>query len=271
MRNIIFIILGVSVVTGCRVASTVLPTPTLWASVPVGPTATTLPTPTMALVFNDEFDSSHLNTNVWYTEHWWGRTNPPELQYYATDAFLLSDGILNIMGNKRSMGGMDYTSSIISTIKSFSFTDGYIEMRAKIPAGRGLWPAFWLTNDDGNKNKIWSEIDVFEFLCQEPTVLYMTFHYEDEQGQSRQIGTHINGPDFSKDFHIYAVNWSSESIVWFVDGVEQFRVTEHLPSEPMYIIANLQIGGNWPGPPDDTTSFPANYQIDYIRVYQKSN
>ncbi len=255
-------------ITACSTASRVAGTSTPVTNPPVHDPFRASPAPSMELIFHDEFNSDQLNTSLWSTEHWWGRTNPPELEYYTSDALRSDNGTLSIIGDKRARGGMDYTSGIVTTINSFSFTYGYAEIRARIPSGQGLWPAFWLTNDNGRKDKAWSEIDVFEFLCQQPNVLYMTLHYTDEQQKSRQIGTHIEGPDFSRDFHTYAVDWSPQAVIWYIDGVEQFRVTEHVPNGAMYVIANLQIGGNWPGSPDQTTAFPAHYDIDYIRVYQ---
>ncbi len=82
-------------------------------------------------------------------------------------------------------------------------------------------------------------------------------------------GDKFVGPDFTKSYHTYAVDWQPNEIVWYVDGVERFHVTENVPSVPMYILANLAVGGDWPGNPDATTPFPSYMDIDYIRVYQK--
>jgi beta-glucanase (GH16 family) len=212
------------------------------------------------LIFNEEFSGDQLDTNYWSSEYRWGRTNEPELQYYSSDALQVSDGILHITADQREMEGMDYTSGLIASYDRFTFTYGYLEMRAKIPAGRGLWPAFWIHLNDDDKS---GEIDVFEFLGHEPNIIHMSYHFPELQE------FWFNGPDYSQGYHTYAVDWEPDKIVWYVDGVERARTTTDIPNEPMYIIANLAVGGDWPGSPDRNTKFPAQYDIDYIRVYQR--
>jgi len=212
------------------------------------------------LIFNEEFSGDQLDPDTWSTEYRWGRTNEPELQYYSPDALQVSDGILHIIADKRQMEGMDYTSGLIASYDRFTFTYGYLEMRAKIPAGRGLWPAFWMHLNDDDKS---GEIDVFEFLGHEPNIIHMSYHFPELQE------FWFNGPDYSQDYHTYAVDWQPDKIVWYVDGVERARTTTEIPNEPMYILANLAVGGDWPGSPDRNTQFPAHFDIDYIRIYQR--
>jgi beta-glucanase (GH16 family) len=211
------------------------------------------------LIFNDEFSGSQLDATYWETQYRWGRTNEPELQYYSADALKVSDGILRIVANRHQMDDMEYTSAMIASYDKFTFTYGYLEMRARIPSGQGLWPAFWLHLNNDDKS---GEIDVFEFLGHEPNIIHMSYHYP------KLSEYWFNGPDFSQDYHLYAIDWQPDGIVWYVDGIERARATVDIPGEPMYIIVNLAIGGPWPGNPDDSTNFPAYYDIDYIRVYQ---
>jgi beta-glucanase (GH16 family) len=77
------------------------------------------------------------------------------------------------------------------------------------------------------------------------------------------------GPDFSAGFHAFAAEWKPGEVIWYVDGVERGRSTAGVPAEPMYLIANLAVGGDWPGNPESTTTFPGVMEIDYIRVYQQ--
>jgi beta-glucanase (GH16 family) len=212
------------------------------------------------LIFNEEFSGDQLNPEYWSTEYRWGRTNEPELQYYSPDALQVSDGVLHIIADKDPMEGMNYTSGMIASYDRFTFTYGYLEMRAKIPSGRGLWPAFWMHLNDDDKS---GEIDVFEFLGHEPNIIHMSYHFPELHE------FWFNGPDYSQDYHTYAVDWQPDRIVWYVDGVERARATTDIPNEPMYIIANLAVGGDWPGSPDENTQFPAQYDIDYIRLYQR--
>jgi beta-glucanase (GH16 family) len=233
---------------------TVSPTP-----VDLTPTKDNSSTQNDPLIFNEEFSGTQLDTSSWATEYRWGRTNNSELQYYFPDALKVQDGILHITAEKQSMEGMDYTSGMIASYNRFTFTYGYLEMRAKIPAGQGLWPAFWMHLNNDNKS---GEIDIFEFLGNQPNIVHMAYHFPTLQEFS------FTGPDYSQDYHTYAVDWEPNKIVWYIDGVERARATHEIPNEPMYIIVNLAVGGSWPGNPDETTHFPAYYDIDYIRVYK---
>lgn len=222
--------------------------------------------PGWKLVFHDEFDRPALDEGRWMTRYWHGRTNPPELQYYAPDAFELSRGVLRIKAEPRRVEAMEYTSGLISTEESFDFTYGIAEIRARVPRGQGLWPAFWLITHGTIRRP---EIDILEILGHETNRVHMTRHYLDSKGRHQNDGQSYVGPDFSEDFHVFTVEWSAEIIRWYVDGVEVFQLNDHIPAEPMYLIANLAVGGNWPGPPDESTPFPAYFEIDYIRVYQR--
>lgn len=224
------------------------------------------PTKNAAPIFAEEFSGMELDTTIWATEYRWGPTNKPELQYYSPDALEVRNGILRIKAEKRQMDGMEYTSGVIASFDRFTFTYGYVEMRAKVPAGKGLWPAFWLHLNNDDKT---GEIDVFEFLGHEPHIIHMTLHFPDIDGDSVDDGSWFNGPDFSKGYHIYAVNWEPDRIIWYVDGIQRFHLVHDIPNEPMYILANLAVGGDWPGNPNETTHFPAYYDIDYIRVYNR--
>lgn len=219
--------------------------------------------PSLSLVFSDEFTSASLNLAKWQTQYMWGRTNGSELQYYSPSAFTLSNGILHIKAEKKWTNGKAYSSGIITTFKSFKFTYGVVKARLRVPAGKGLWPALWLLDYSGGT----PEIDMMEILGHQPTVSYMTLHYASPSG-NQNPGTYYNGPNFSSGYHIFTVDWNAQRIIWSVDGVERYRMTDHIPSKPMYLIADLAVGGDWPGSPDGTTKFPANYDIDYIRIYK---
>ena len=237
------------------------------------PTPTTSPTARLdsswQLVFSDEFNGSELDTTKWITSFPWGRSgaNPDELQYYAEDAFEFANGIHRIRAEKRSMAGYEYTSGIITSYGKFHLTYGYIEIRAKIPQGKGLWPAFWLLPVDQD----WPpEIDVFEILGHETNTVYMTNHWSSETEEHVFVQEVHVGSDFSQGFHTFAVEWGPSEIIWYIDGVERFRSNQGIPAEPMYLLVNLAVGGEWPGNPDETTPFPAYLEIDYVRAYQRS-
>lgn len=217
-------------------------------------------------VFTDHFEAASLDLNKWITSLPWGRTNGNELQYYAEDAFDLSVFSRNrIKAERRQMYGYSYTSGAITSHTLFSLQYGYVEIRTKIPKGKGLWPAFWLLAEGTD----WPpEIDVFEILGDQPNKVYMTNHWKSPTGVHLSTQGTYTGPDFSQDYHTFAVDWQPTEIIWYVDGVERYRTQQGVPNEPMYLIANLAVGGDWPGAPDATTVFPAYLDIDYIAAWQ---
>ncbi len=166
-----------------------------------------------------------------------------------------------------------YLSGIITSYDSFKMTHGYVETRAKVPAGQGLWPAFWLLNTHYVEDV--PEIDVMEFLGHDVETLYNTYHYFDIEDDWRKISTpslQVKADDWTEDFHTFGMAWSPKEIIWYVDGIETNRVTDSeyvIANQAMYLLANLAVGGNWPGEPDATTQFPATFEIDYIRAYER--
>ncbi|UEM18689.1 glycoside hydrolase family 16 protein [Skermanella mucosa] len=180
------------------------------------------------------------------------------------DPFSIADGTLAIAANptpalsRPFLNDLPYTSGLLTSTHCQLY--GYFEMRARMPKGQGLWPAFWLVGvgDHGNL-----EIDVVEVHGQRPQAVHQTVH--DTQGKA----THVyQGPDSSTGFHVYGLEWTPDRIVWSVDGVETFRRpnTIHVA---MYMLLNLAVGGNWPGYPDRTTLFPAQFLVDYVRAFHR--
>ena len=152
-----------------------------------------------------------------------------------------------------------YMSGVITTQPSFSQTYGYFEMRAKLPRGKGLWPAFWLLPLDQS----WPpEIDVMESIG-DPSQVYVTTHSKTTKAPGFE-------PKIAPDeFHTFAVSWDASDVIWYIDGKEVGRhATPADMHKPMFMLANLAVGGNWPGRPDASTRFPATYEIDYIRAYR---
>ena len=245
------------------------------------------------LVFSDDFDRPKLDTSKWMTCYYWdatgnGCTNSgnQELEWYTDQNVSVSDGVLHLITRKERVTGSDgkqygYTSGMVTTSNpgfengaKFAFKYGYAEARVKMAAGKGLWPAFWLTAAAPH----WPpEIDIFEAIGQYINKVVMTIHWADSSlgknwHQARQ-GKFI-GPDFSAGWHTFAIDWEPNYIVWYVDGVERYRHdgADDISNEPMVILLNQAIGGSMPGKygaPDKTTSLPADYQIDYVRVWQK--
>lgn len=225
--------------------------------------------PGWVLTFADEFDGNDLDRSRWidsYPDNNRTHTNN-EQQYYAPDGWRVTNGLMHFTAERRAMGGLPYTSGMVSSYGKFAQQYGWFEIRAKFPKGKGIWPAFWLLPE----TKSWPpEIDILEILGHEPDTVLMTNHWG-QDFRSRQFRTaKWQGPDFSADFHTFAVEWTPEVIIWYVDGVERHRSTEHVPQQRMYILANLAVGGDLPGMPDDTTPFPGVMEIDYIRAYARA-
>jgi len=240
---------------------------------------------TWNLAFADEFDGTTLNASKWHTCHWWASTTcsietNKELELYTRNNVSVADGALKLQARRENAvawngSTYNYTSGMVSTggkvdeiAPGFVFTYGYVEARVKVPKGQGLWPALWLLP----ANHGWPpEIDVMEIVGNEPNVTHMTYHYPRPDGTAANVGTSWAGPDFSADWHTFAVDWSPEALVWYVDGVERSRYTvaANITSEPSYVLLNLAVGGNWPGAPDATTPFPSDYLVDYVRVWNR--
>ena len=242
------------------------------AAVPTTPPVALDPvaTPTKTgyrLVFGDEFTGPRFDAKRWATSLPWGNTNRNEQQYYTADALSQSGGVLTITASKQPEGGKPYTSGVINSSKRFQFTYGYTEIRAQVPAGNGLWSAFWAVSPKPGSPE---EIDVMEVLGSDPNVGYAVLHYGTAARKGRSLSTYRD-PDFSAGFHTFAVDWEPEYIVWYVDGAERHRVSQNIPRTPMYLTANLAVGGkeSWSGPPNRYTEFPAELKIDYIRVFQR--
>jgi beta-glucanase (GH16 family) len=169
-----------------------------------------------------------------------------------------------------------YTSGMLSTgggpdgsPPRFTAQYGYFEMRARVPSGKGLWPAFWMLTPAQEP----PEIDIMEVLSKDPDTVHLHYHYLDAAGEEQDIGESWTAADFSKNWHTFAVDWQPERIVWYVDGVERNRFEgDHVAAQPLYLILNLQVGGkdSWSGPADATTRFPAYFDIDYVRVWQRA-
>jgi beta-glucanase (GH16 family) len=241
------------------------------------------------LTFDDEFNSFNWNSTgqpgdgTWQTNFYFGGHSLPsngEQETYSdpstgTNPFSITPSgdmpghsQLDIQAQPDGNGGC--TSGLITTEPSLSQTYGYFEMRAELPAGKGLWPAFWMLPTD----KSWPpEIDALE--------AFGTANANGEGGSNQahvgvisSDGSQNNGGwqtvngDMTADYHNYGVLWDPQHITWYIDGQEVFQAnTPADANKPMYLLANLAVGGNWPGSPDGSNTWPADMKIDYIHAY----
>ena len=228
-----------------------------------------------SLAWSDEFDLSGLNTSVWNYEQGAGGWGNNELQNYTdlTANVHLDTGYLHISALNPS--GTSYTSGRINTHGKKQFAYGRIDIRAKMPEGKGLWPALWMLGADYISIG-WpkcGEIDIMELLGHEPAVAHGAVHWDSNGHTSRTNSFTLGSGKFSSGFHVFSIIWTPNNLIWKVDKQQFFHLTRaEIPAFPFdlpqFIICNVAIGGNWPGSPDQTTVFPQHLIVDYIRVYQ---
>ncbi len=243
-----------------------------------------------SLVWRDEFNDDRLQggkpalpgTAKWWFEkgngeNGWGNK---ELQNYidrfnGTDTCsVVFDGTLKIIAKER---GDEVISIRMNTTENWQY--GYFETRLKVPTGKGTWPAFWMLPKDFKNWPLDGEIDIMEYVGYDPNVVHASIHtqaYNHVQGTQKTATRKIQNAE--TEFHIYAVEWTSEKIVGYVDGEAYFSFSNDGKGDvnawpfdkPFYLKLNLAWGGNWGGAEDvDESRLPATYEIDYVRVYQK--
>jgi len=245
------------------------------------------------LVWYDEFDGPNIDLTKWEHEvNGWGGGNN-ELQYYTDrpENSFIENGCLVIQALEETYTGPDgtreYTSARLRTLNKGDFLLGKIEARLKLPSGQGMWPAFWMLPTDWVYGG-WAasgEIDVMEAV-NIPKQIVGSIHYggvAPDNTSSNGYYSEGHGPkatDFSKDFHIYTLEWEANEMRWYVDGNLYSTKTDWWSTggpypapfdQRFHLLLNLAVGGNWPGDPDESTVFPQRYYIDWVRVYQIPN
>lgn len=234
------------------------------------------------VLLDEDFDGDALDTSTWNTCHWWHdngctiSTNR-ELEWYLPHQATVSDGALHLTADRSSIfasDGMHYnfTSGMVTTgppaynePSKLSFTYGKVEVRFRLPDGRGIWPAIWMLPASEESEP---EIDLLEVLGHDPGRLLMRLHTNETEIES--IGKDYalpKGYSLANDWHTIALDWSPGKLVFFLDGREVWTVeSKNVPDEPMYLVMNLAVGGNYPGNPDQATEFPSVFSIDSVRI-----
>lgn len=235
------------------------------------------------LTWSDEFNGANGSApdgTKWGYDLGGGGWGNNELQTYTNnlDNAQLQDGNLVITANKAGNG---YSSARLKTQGLFAQYGGRFEARIKVPTGTGIWPAFWMLGQDVGTLG-WpacGEIDVMEVVGKTPSTLYGTIHGPGYSGVGGIGGsTTLASGKLSDDFHLYAVEWEGTTIRFYLDNqLYATRVLQDLPGgstwvfdHPFFMILNLAVGGNWPGPPDTSTTWPQRMYVDYVRVYKRS-
>ena len=233
------------------------------------------------LVFSDEFEApGSLDPAKWGYEIGYVRND--EKQYYTSrpENVRVEGGMLVIEGRKESYQGFGYTSASVNTLGRFALRYGRLEVRAKLPGGRGSWPAIWMlgTNISSTGWPACGEIDVMENVGFDPLRVHASVHtaaYNHTIGTQKTASTLVSDP--AADFHVYAMEWYPDRIETFVDGARYFSFRNEGAGsrtwpfdEPQYLLINLALGGAWGGQQGiDDSRFPHRYLVDYVRLYQQ--
>ncbi len=240
------------------------------------------------LVWNDEFDGDEIDLDNWtYDIGGWGWGNG-EAQYYTDrpENARLQDGLLVIEARFERFENSYYTSARLKTEDLQEFQYGFFEARVKVPAGAGLWPAFWMLGADFERdpdNPIDSnwpfigEIDVMEYVGREPDLVFGTIHGPGYAGAGSLGKWNRQEFPIADEFHTYAVEWDEEGITWYFDGEPYWEAPrdivgpnrEWVFDRPFFMLLNLAVGGTFAGNIALDLEFPAYMFVDYVRVYQR--
>jgi beta-glucanase (GH16 family) len=247
---------------------------------------------TYQLVWSDEFDSTAIDTTKWSFQIGDGTSYelPPgwgngELEWYLVENATVANGFLSITAKEEQIMEYDYTSARLRTKNKGDWTYGRFEMSAKLPLGKGLWPAFWMfpTEEFYGGWAASGELDIMELIGSVPDSVFGTIHYGGSFPANIFTSEHFvlpTGQTFADTFHVFAVEWEYGEIRWFVDDslyatqTDWYSTAAPFPApfdRDFHILLNVAVGGTLPGPPDSTTIFPQTMMVDYVRVYQAVN
>ena len=241
-----------------------------------------------ALVWNDEFDGPALNLEKWSFEiggHGWGNN---ELQYYSDDdsTAFIQDGKLVIRADlvPQGTGSSDnlryFSSARLRTSGKGDWPYGRIEVKAKLALGQGIWPAIWMLPTDWMYGG-WpesGEIDIMEHVGYDPGRVHGSIH---TGSYNHKINTQRGGSKLldkiSSKFYVYAIEWYEDRIDFLIDDSKYFSFQNDGKNDfntwpfnqRFHLLINIAVGGDWPGSPDETTQFPTEMEVEYVRVYEK--
>jgi beta-glucanase (GH16 family) len=243
--------------------------------------------PGWTLLFSDEFagpKGTAVDASKWNLVNKGDGFGNNELEFYTNrtdNAALDGDGSLVITAKKEAYMGRDYTSARLESSGKFEHAYGRVEARVKIPRGQGIWPAFWMLGNDISTAK-WpncGEIDIMENVGKEPTIVHGSLHGPGYSGGNPLSASYTlpNGEKFADAFHVFAIEWETNVVRFYVDDhLYETRTPTDVPAKakwvydhPFFILLNVAVGGQWPGSPDSTTQFPQTMTVDYVRVYTR--
>lgn len=241
------------------------------------------------VIWEDLFLRSHIDESKWNYVSSGGGFGNEELQYYTdqNQNVRIENNILIIEAQKKNYYSHPYTAAKLTTKGKASWRYGRFSIRAKLPEGKGIWPAFWMMPDDMERYSGWpacGEIDIMEMVGHEADTVHGTLHYgvpHTYKGESYKLPSNQR---FSDEFHEFTLDWEPGEFRWYVDGILYAKQNEwfsnHVGNEQsflfpapfdrnFYLQLNIAVGGKWPGYPDETTLFPQRMYVEYIKVFIK--
>lgn len=258
---------------------------------PNATTSTTLPAvtppPGHELVWRDEFVGSDLDRSKWNIEHSTFGDGGNTLHCYVPEAITVEDGLLVLTGQPEKMtcpnGSVrEFTSGMVHSEGLATFRYGWFEVRARVPNGKGLWPAIWMSPNDVVYGP-WpasGEVDLMEVRGDRPRTARVNVHFLDTGGRRTQRPHDVTaspGTGFTEEFRTFGLRWEPNRMVFMVDGIDVHTVENWSSSvgvgdapfdQDFFLRLNLAIGGDYSGSPDGTTPWPARFEIDWVRVFQ---
>jgi beta-glucanase (GH16 family) len=225
--------------------------------------------PSWLLTFDDEFNGADIDFIHWTPHDPTGHERHRELQAYLPENIRFSEGAAHLIA-RREKANYDgrlriFTSGTMTTVGLFAQTYGRFEIRCRFPQGPGLEAKFSLEPVPTGELP---SIDVVNVFGGDPDTARFANHWGDEMTERSYSGSWAIGKPVD-EFHVYAVEWDAQKIVWFIDGRERFRSIEGMPRQPMYLALSLAVGGEVARAPREETQFPASFDIDYVRIYKK--
>jgi glycosyl hydrolase family 16/Calx-beta domain-containing protein len=234
------------------------------------------------LVWSDEFSGNAVNTQNWNFESGGSGWGNHELENYTSrpQNVFVSSGNLIIEARQETYSGNNYTSARMNTASKQQFQYGRIDIRAKLPVAKGMWPALWMLGSNFGQAG-WpacGETDIMELIGTNPKQVVGSYHWKQTGGAEGTINNtySLASQDFSQQFHVFSLIWAQDSLQMLVDdqvyvstNVQAIGSAVYPFNASSFFIFNVAVGGDWPGPPDNTTVFPQRMFVDYVRVFQK--
>lgn len=237
---------------------------------------------TWILQWNDEFEGNgNLDLSMWKPDPGTAGGTIPELQYYTEEGnYALKEGCLVITAREESVHGKAYTSARLVTKGAGQWQYGKIIARMKMPSGQGTWPALWMlgNNIDQVNWPACGEIDILEYRggIGREHIAHGTAHWAGRGNKRAMKGNEmeLQSGKFPDGFYEFSIEWDPRRILWMVNDTVYHKLNIRSKKmsafhQPFFLIVNLAIGGSWPGSPDESSLFPAEFWVDYVRVYRR--